>query len=322
MKPVVLYLDKISAPMERLALETFSDGARLKFLNPSVGEKGELEEAQYVLATNFLVTKEVIDTAGQLKMIQRTGVGYDNVDVAYAASKGIPVSITLGTNAGSVAELVVLYMLALYRKLVVLDRQSKTGVWDSWKYRHESFELQGKTIGIIGMGTIGKELVKRLKPFGVSFAYYDAFRLRPEQEAELGIEYRTMNDVLATGDIVSIHVPWNESTRGLIGAAEIARMKPSAILINTARGPIVDEKALVAAIKSGALAGAGLDVFDPEPFTADSDVLKFDTILTTPHVGAATLDNFARVFTFCAANIRRMENGQTPENIVSAKKAD
>ncbi len=317
MKPVVLYLDKISAPMEELAIETFGTDIDLKFLNPANAPKGTIEEANFVLATNFLVTREVIDQAVNLKMIQRTGVGYDNVDIEHAKSKGLPVSITLGTNASSVAELVVLYMLAVYRKIMVLDRQSKTGIWDSWKYRHESFELLGKTIGVVGSGTIGREVIKRLTPFGVNIVYYDVSRLPAEIEVELGVSYRPLEDLLRESDIVTLHVPWLEATRNMISSERIAMMKPGAMLINTARGPVVDEKAMIQALKEGRLSGAGLDVFDPEPFTPESEILKFDNVITTPHVGAATLDNYQRVFTFCAKNIRRVVQGEKPENVVN-----
>ncbi|MDR2056425.1 MAG: 2-hydroxyacid dehydrogenase [Desulfovibrio sp.] len=317
MKTVVLYLDKISAPMEELVTQSFSDVAEVKFLDPSQGAQGKLDEARYMLATNFLVTREVIDNAPCLKMIQRTGVGYDNVDIEYAKTKGLPVSITLGTNASSVAELVVLYMLGLYRKIIPLDRQSKTGVWDSWKYRHESFELLGKTVGIVGSGAIGREVMKRLAPFCVNLIYYDIKRLPVETEKELGCSYRPLEGLLKEADIVTLHVPWLEATRNMFSRERLAMMKYGAILINTARGPVVDEKSLIEALKEGRIGGAGLDVFDPEPFTPDSEILKFDNVITTPHVGAATLDNYRRVFTFCAENIQRVERGEKPENIVN-----
>ncbi len=318
MKTCVLYLDKISAPMEQLAINTIGgDGIELRFLNPTAAQAGTLAEAHYFLATNFLVTDKVIDQANKLKMIQRTGVGYDNVNVAYAASKDIPVSITLGTNASSVAELVVLYMLALYRKILLLDRQSKSGIWDSWKYRHSSFELLGKTIGVVGSGVIGREVMKRLAPFGVKLVYYDVQRLAPEMERELGASYLNLDELLRQADIITLHVPWLESTRNLISRERIALIKPDALLINTARGPVVDEPALIGALKEGRIGGAGLDVFDPEPFTPESEILKFDNVIATPHVGAATLDNYQRVFDFCARNIRRAEAGEKPENIVN-----
>lgn len=318
MKTVVLYLDKVSVPMEKLAMDTIAnEEIELKFLNPTAGPEGIIEEAHYVLATNFLVTKDVIDQAKSLKMIQRTGVGYDNIDVEYATAKGLPLSITLGTNASSVAELVVLLMLGLYRKIIPLDQQSKTGVWDSWKYRHVSYELLGKTIGVVGSGVIGREVMKRLAPFGVKLVYYDIKRLPAETEVELGISYRSLEELLQESDIVTLHVPWLEATRNMINKERIAMMKSGAVLINTARGPVVDEKALVDALKDGRISGAGLDVFDPEPFTAESEILKFDNVITTPHVGAATLDNYQRVFTFCTENIKRAERGEKPENVVN-----
>ncbi|MDR2077296.1 MAG: hypothetical protein LBP61_10285 [Desulfovibrio sp.] len=317
MKSVVLYIDKISEPMEELAIKSFPDTLQLKFLYPKNGQKGSLTEAHYILDTHAQVTKDTIDASPNLKMIQRTGVGYDNVDVEYAASKNIPVSVTLGTNASSVAELVVLYMLTLFRNIIILDRQSKEGIWDNWKYRHKSFELFGKTVGIIGGGFIGREVMKRLKPFGVSLVYHDVNRLSPQLEEELGVEYREKNALLVLSDVVSLHVPWSENNRWLIGTDELALMKKTAILINTSRGPVVNQNALVDAIRRGSIAGAGLDVFDPEPFHKDSDILKFDNIITTPHVGAATKDNFSRAYVFCAKNILNMEQGIKAENIVN-----
>ncbi|MDR7866082.1 MAG: 2-hydroxyacid dehydrogenase [Sporomusaceae bacterium] len=314
---VVLYLDKISGQMEKVLLGVCPEGLEIKFLDPVYGVKGTIEEANYFLATNYLVTKEVIDKAPSLKMVQRTGVGYDNVDIGHAKSRNVPVSITLGTNASSVAELTILFMLALYRKLIILNSAAKEGKWISWTYRHESFELLGKTIGVIGAGAIGREVIKRLLPFGVKVVYYDVYRLKPEVEAELGITYCGLDELLAQADIVTIHVPWLESTRGLIGRSELAKMKKNAVLINTARGPIVDQKALVEALKAGNIAGAGLDVFDPEPFTAGADILQFENVLTTPHIGAATLDNYLRVFDFCIANIQRAERNEKPLNVIN-----
>ncbi|MDR2160780.1 MAG: hypothetical protein LBO77_01345 [Desulfovibrio sp.] len=317
MKSVILYIDKVSEPMEELAIQSFRDSLQLKFLYPKKGQQGSLEEADYILDTHAKVTKDLIDAAPNLKMIQRTGVGYDNVDVEYATSKNIAVSVTLGTNASSVAELVILYMLAMFRNLIVLDRQSKAGIWDNWKYRHQSFELSGKTIGIIGGGFIGREVMKRLKPFGVRIIYYDVNRLSPRLEEELGVEFQAKNALLARSDIISIHVPWSENNRWLIGTKELAVMKEGAFLINTSRGPVVDQNALIEAVKAGRIAGAGLDVFDPEPFHKDSDILKFDNIITTPHVGAATKDNFSRAYIFCAKNIFNFDQGIKAENIVN-----
>jgi D-3-phosphoglycerate dehydrogenase len=320
MSTVVLYLDKISAPMEDLVTKSFSGIADVRFLNPTHGKKGELDKAHHVLVTNYFVTKDVIDNAPLLKMIQRTGVGYDNVDVKYALQKNIPVSITLGTNASSVAELVIGYILALYRKLILLDKQSRAGVWDSWKYRHLSYEILGKTVGIIGMGAIGKELLKRLSPFGAKFIYYDVTPLRPERERELGIGYCSLDELLREADIISLHVPWNEKTRGLISREKLGLLKKNAILINTARGPVVDQVALTEALREGRIAGAGLDVFDPEPFTPDCELLTLENVVATPHVGAATLDNYERVFAFCAANVERLESGRQPENVINGVK--
>ena len=316
----VLYLDKMSSEMEQILIKMCPDNIEMKFLQPSshLGTKGSIEEAEYVLVTNYIVSKDIIDKTKSLKMIQRTGVGVDNVDTAYAREKSIPVSITLGTNASSVAELVIGMILSLYRRIHILNNRAKEGYWDTWTFRHESYEILGKIIGIIGVGAIGIELIKRLKGFlPDQIIYNDLNRLSEEEETALGVSYKSLDYLLESCDVISLHVPWLESTRGLIGRNQIAKMKSNAILINTARGPIVDQDALVEAVKNGKIGGAGLDVFDPEPFTKDCDVMKHENIITTSHVGAATLDNYERVFDFCFQNITRLENGENPENVIN-----
>ena len=316
----VLYLDKVTPEMEAVFLTERPEGVELCFNYPQRPEtpRCPIEEANYFFVTNFEVTKEIIDQGQALKMIQRTGVGYDNVDTEYAKSKNIPVSISAGSNATSVAELTVVQILTLYRKIHLLNQMAKEGIWDSWKYRHQSFEIFNKTIGVVGAGAIGRTVIKRLAAFEPArILYFDPIRQSPEVEKELGIEFQKLDDLMAAADIVTLHLPLFGSTRGLISKERIALMKQNAILINTARGPVVDQKALVEAVRSGAIAGAGLDVFDPEPFTKGQEVLALDNIVTTPHIGAATVDNFTRVIRYCLDNVLRFERGEKIMNVVN-----
>ena len=320
MKAKVLYLDKVTPEMEAVFLASRPEGVDLCFNYPQRAETPQcsIEETNYFFVTNFEVTKEIIDQGRALKMIQRTGVGYDNVDTEYAKSKSIPVSISAGSNATSVAELAVVQILTLYRKIHLLNQMAKEGLWDSWKYRHQSFEIFNKTIGVVGAGAIGRTVIKRLAAFEPArITYYDPIRQSPEVEKELGIEFRELDDLMAASDIVTLHLPLFDSTRGLISKERIAMMKKNAILINTARGPVVDQKALVEAVRSGAIAGAGLDVFDPEPFAKGQEVLGLDNIVTTPHIGAATVDNFTRVIRYCLDNVLRFERGEKIMNVVN-----
>ncbi|MCC8189428.1 MAG: 2-hydroxyacid dehydrogenase, partial [Planctomycetes bacterium] len=314
------YLDTVTADMERVFLANTPEGVTLCFNAPRGAgtQRGTIAQANYFFVTNYQVTREVIAAAPHLRMIQRTGVGYDNVDVAYAQSLSLPVSISLGTNMTSVAELVIAHILTLYRNLQYLNPMAKEGIWDSWKYRHESYEIYGKTVGVVGCGAIGRTVIRRLASFEPErILYYDVERQPATVEQQLGITYCSLDDLIARADIITLHVPLFATTTGLISRERIARMKPNAILINTARGPVVDQPALVEAVRDGRIAGAGLDTFDPEPFVKDSEVLQHGNIITTPHIGAATVDNFVRVIRFCLENVLRCERGEKPLHVVN-----
>jgi len=314
---VVLYLDKTNKKIEKLLLSYESPELKFKFLNSCYGEQGDLKEADYILTTNYPITKNVIDSAPNLKLIARTGVGYDNVDVKYAREKGIDVTIAPGANATSVAELVILLMLDCYRKVYLLNASTKLGEWESWKYRHESFELSGKTIGVFGTGAIGKEVIKKLSSFNVNVIYYNIHRLKGSEELELNISYHDMGDFLELSDIITIHIPLLEDTRGIIGKKELSLMKDSAFIINTARGPIVDEEALIWALENKQIAGAALDVFDQNPPDKSSPLLAMPNVITTPHIAGATIDAYKKIFAICVENMMRSEQGKKPDFIVN-----
>ncbi len=305
----VLYLDKMNEPMERMILEMCPPDVDLRFLQPNIGKKGALEDAECLFDTTFQVTREIIDQTPNLKLIQRTGVGVDMVDTAYAKEKNIPVSICRGFNSSSVAELAILDMLALYRHIIDLTVLSRKKEWHTWTFRHESFELLGKTIGIIGGGAIGREVMKRVKAFGAEVIYSDVVRMDRSLEDQLGCRYVDFEELIRTSDIISIHAPLLESTRGMIGAEQFRMMKDTALLINTARGQIVDADALIDALRTGKIWGAAVDAFEPEdPMFG----VELDNLIATPHVGAATYDNYYRVYKFGLENAQRIAAGKEP----------
>ncbi len=318
MNNTVLYLDKLNKHMEKMLLDLTPPDVAVKFLEPSVGEKGNFEDATSFFVTNYQVTKEIIDMAPNLKLIQRTGVGVDNVDIEYANSKGIQVSISKGFNNTSVAELAILFMLALYRRLVQLDPLTKKGEWHTWTYRHDSYLIKNKTVGVLGAGIIGREVIKRLNAFDAKVTYYDPFRMKPEEEEGLNVKYVEFDDLIKNSDIITLHLPWLESTVGIIGRQQFQQMKKSAILINTARGPIVDQEALVEALKTGRIWGAATDVYSSEPADPNDPLFKLDmpNIITTPHLGAATYDTYYDVFKFCLENTRRVARGEKAQFLV------
>ena len=313
---IALYLDHLNEHMERMLLERMPDNVDVRFLNPTIGKKGSLEEADVLIDTTFQVTKDVIDAAPKLKLIQRTGIGVDMVDVAYAKQKGIPISVCPGFNSVSVAELAVLDMLALYRRLPFMDKTMKEGQWHTWTYRHASFELTGKTVGVVGAGAIGRNVIKRVKGFDTRVLYYDVFRMPQEREQELGVTFVPLEQLLREADVVTLHLPLLPSTKGMIGAEQLKIMKKTAILVNTARDLLIDLDALTEALLSGEIAGAAVDMLDP--MTKDSPLYraKDTNLILTPHIGAATYDNYDRVYRLCAANLVHLMKGEPAENLL------
>jgi phosphoglycerate dehydrogenase-like enzyme len=257
---------------------------------PTESEFGNLKDADYIVLRVLSMKREAIEKMPRVKLIQRWGVGFDKVDIKAAGERGIPVAIAPGGNASPVSELALLLMLALYRNLVSLHSGILAGNWDKQKFIDNSFMLRGKTLGLIGCGAIGAQVAKKAKAFGAEVVYFDARRLPENVEQDMGISFVELDRLLESADIVSLHLPLMESTRNLIGARELALMKPSAILINTSRGEIVSTDALVKALGEKSIAGAGLDVFDPEPLPPDSPLLSMPNVVLTPHVGGNTAD--------------------------------
>lgn len=232
------------------------------------------------------VTRRLIDAAPRLRWVARAGAGLDNIDVAAAKERGIGVLNVPGANAVAVAELVFGLLLGLMRKIPAADASMRSGEWE--KARFQGRELRGKTLGIVGLGKIGRAVAQRARAFEMTCIGHDP--LVPEADARsLGVEPMALEALLGRADIVTLHAPITPETKGRIGAAEIARMPKGSILVNAARGGLVDEAALVAALRSGHLAGAALDVFAVEP-PGDRTLVNLPNVVSTPHVGAATVE--------------------------------
>lgn len=232
------------------------------------------------------VTRRLIEAAPKLRWIGRAGAGLDNVDVAVAKARGIEVMNVPGANAVAVAELVFGLLLALLRQIPAADASVRRGEWD--KSRFMGRELRGKTLGIVGLGKIGGAVARRALAFEMRCLGFDP--LVPAAAARaMGVEPLLLDDLLSRSDIVTLHAPMSLETKGLIGAPQIARMPPGAILVNAARGGLVDEQALLEALDRGSLSGAGLDVFAEEP-PRSSPLRNHPRVVMTPHVGAATVE--------------------------------
>ncbi|KPK59569.1 MAG: hypothetical protein AMS21_09860, partial [Gemmatimonas sp. SG8_38_2] len=241
-------------------------------------DAGELEAVigEYdalIVRSRTRVTAAIIEAGQRLRVVGRAGVGVDNIDVEAAGKRGIAVLNAPGGNVVSAAELTMALMLSLVRHVPQAAASLKRGEWE--RSRFKGIELNGKTLGLIGAGRIGAEVAARASAFGMRVIIHDPY-LADERARDIGAERVELDQLLRNADLVSVHVPLNDETRGLIGLDELARMKPTAYLINAARGGVVDEKALADALQKGQLAGAALDVFEEEPVAADNTLLQLD----------------------------------------------
>ncbi|UCD44678.1 MAG: 2-hydroxyacid dehydrogenase [Candidatus Bathyarchaeota archaeon] len=267
------------------------------------------------------VTRRIMEAAPRLKIIQMPSVGYDEVDLKAADELGIPVANTQGCNAPSVAEHAIMFMLVLLKRGLLNHEATLRGEWPQMDIAvgGKVLELGGKTLGILGLGAIGTEVAKRARVFGPQIIYNKRSRLPEDEEKRLGVEYAGFDELLQLSDILSVHVPLTPETWGMIGREEIAMMKPGAILLNLARGGVVDDAALAEALREGRLSGAGLDVFQDEPLGPGSVFVGVENVMTSPHVSGASKETMGRGFKMCGENLARVFRGEDPEYVVNLK---
>ena len=303
-----------SAEIGELARELAPAGFELVLARNDRAEiAAALGTAEFLVCYPHVAMSEAFFRAApRLKLVQLLSAGYDDVDLAAARQAGVPVSNNGGANATSVAEHTLMLMLAVSRRLIWQHGNVAAGRWRGNAPAPRMYELNDKTLGIVGLGTIGKKVARLARAFGMQVEYYDIVRLSEDAEDLLGVRFRLLRELLAGADIVSLHVPLNESTRGMIGAEELALMKPQAILINTCRGRVVDEAALYGALNAGRLLGAGLDVLDCEPPSPDNPLLKLDNVVLTAHFAGPTWDNHVARFRNAFDNVQRVHRGEPP----------
>ena len=271
----------------------------VKALSNSPEASSALPGAHYLVGfVQQMVSEQLYKTAPHLRLVQCLSAGYDKADLDAARRSKIPLCNNGGANSVAVSEHALLLMLSVSRRLISQHANVTAGRWHG-NAPMSVHEVRGKVLGIVGLGTIGKKVARLAQAFGMIVHYYDIARLKEEQEDALGVRFRLLPEILRHSDILSLHVPLNDSTRHLIGAGELALMKKSAIIINTSRGPVIDEKAMTAALSAGDLFGAGLDVFDEEPTPADNPLLKLDNVVLTAHLAGPTFES----------NITRLRNG-------------
>jgi D-3-phosphoglycerate dehydrogenase len=274
------------------------------------GRAAALRTADAFMAATYLITADLMQQAPHLKIVQKLGVGVDNIDAKAATARGIAVGNVPGGNANGVAELTIGLILDLYRHISTLNHATKNGEWLMWAYRSCSYEIKGKVHGIVGFGHTGRETARLSKAFGSSVLYYSSRQAPAEVEAEYGARYVSLEELLSKSDIVSIHVPLGPQTTNLIDKDKLALMKPDAVLVNVSRGNVVNEADLYEALAEKRLLGAAVDVWAQEPVGADNPLLKLDNVIALPHVGGGTVDAAINIYAACFTNIHACFSGQ------------
>jgi len=263
-----------------------------------------LRDADGVIVGIDPIDAEVIAGAGKLKAIAKYGVGMDNIDVAFAESRNIAVTKTLGANSDSVAEFAVTLMLSVARRSVYFDAECRKSNW----IKSSTIQMTGRTLGIIGLGAIGKLVAKKVKGFDMSVIVYDAFQDQ-EYAAANGVEYVDLETLLRRSDFISLHVPLIDSTKKMISTPQFELMKKTAVIVNTARGGLIDEDALIFALKSKRIWGAGIDVFEEEP-NIRPELLTLENVVLGPHCSASTLEAVDNMGIMSANNMIRSLEGR------------
>lgn len=265
------------------------------------------------------VDAELMAAAPRLRVISNCAVGYDNIDVSAATARGILVCNTPGVLTETTADLAWALLMAAARRLGEAERYLRAGRWRSWSPQLMlGQDLHGATLGIVGLGRIGQAVARRARGFGMRILYADP-EARLEVEQELGAVRLPLEQLLREADFVSLHTPLTEATRHLIGATELALMKPTAVLVNTARGPVVDEQALAEALRAGRLFAAGLDVFAEEPLPADSPLLGLENVVLLPHIGSASVATRTLMARMAAENLVAGLAGRRPAHLVNTE---
>lgn len=280
-----------------------------------------LEKVRHVRGLYTLLTErideEVMEAAPNLKIIANMAVGYDNIDVEKATERGIMVTNTPDVLTESTADLTFALILSTARRVLEGNRIILEGGWKTWSPLFlAGMEMHGSCLGIVGLGRIGQAVARRARGFGMEVIYFSSTR-RPQVEKEMGLEYCPMDELLRRADIVTLHTPYNPGTHRLIGAAELNQMKRTAILINTSRGTVVDQKALYEALAAGQIWGAGLDVFEQEPVSPGDPLLRLPNVVALPHIGSATVKTRTAMALLAAKNLVAGLQGQRPPNLVN-----
>jgi len=312
MKPKVLITpDTKNVPID--VSDSLKDLADVEYVTGNYDDK--LKDVYAVLVGTGKINAEYLDKAPNLKLVARFGVGYDSVDVEECTRQGVFVTHTPDVLSSGVADHTWALILGFNRHIPLADTFTKTKWAKREGYIPFGWDTEGKTLGILGLGRIGLEVLKRAQGFPVEAIYYDVYR-REDLEKEYGVEYVSFDDLLKRSDILTIHTALTESTRGMINGEAFAKMKSSAIIVNTSRGPVIDEKALIKALQEKKIKGAALDVFEKEPTPLDNPLLKLDNVVLCPHCASATWETRRKMAVRSVGNVKALLEGKRPPHVV------
>lgn len=265
------------------------------------------------------VDGEVLGASPDLKVVANYAVGFNNIDLASATQRGVVVTNTPGVLTETTADLAWALLMSAARRVIESDAFTRAGRFRGWEpMLFLGYDVYGKTLGLVGLGRIGQAVAKRAQGFGMRVLYYTSHRRPVEEEKRLGVEFASLDDLLAKSDFVSLHVPLTDSTRHMIGERELGLMKPTAIIVNTARGPVVDEKALVEALRQRRIAAAGFDVYENEPALAPG-LTELPNVTLLPHTGSGTLETRTRMAVMAAQSVVDVLAGKRPEYVVNTE---
>ena len=278
-------------------------------------QKAMVEDADFLLVYGARLHDDVLRAAENARLVQLLAAGYDSMNLPLMAALEVPCANNGGANSWAVADHALLLMLALYKQLMPVEPATREGRWNAPITGSNTFEMANKLVGVLGIGNIGRQVARRVQGFDAQVQYYDLYPLDEERERELDVRRVSLDELFRTSDIVTCHTPLTPQTHHIVNRERLSMMKPTAVLINTARGPVVDEAALTEALQNGVIAGAGLDVFEQEPVEPDNPLLRMDNVVVTPHMAGTTWNTWFRRAQFGYENMQRVWNGEAPQAI-------
>jgi phosphoglycerate dehydrogenase-like enzyme len=285
--------------------------------SPEAQQVEAVKEADFIMAFRATLTERILRSARKARLVQILSAGYDRINLKLLRELKIPCANNGGANSWAVADHAVLAMLSLYRRLAAADRAVREGRWNAAIDGMNTFEMANKVVGVLGFGNIGQKVARRVQAFDATVQYYDKFPLALERERELKVKRVSLEELFRTSDIISCHAPLTNETRHVVNRERLATMKPTAIIVNTSRGPVVDEAALTEALQQKRIAGAGIDVFEKEPVDPGNPLLKLENVVVSPHSAGTTWDTWFRRADFAYKNMKRVWDGQAPQAVAT-----